>query len=101
MGRGGAHYGDEVGDPLRTAVAIGDREGRQWDRDVGDRYLPRRRLGPRLGATRPHSSVLVWSALLSYGREEVERDAKLAMSLRSAREEREDRCKNGHGKEKT
>ena len=54
-----------------------------------------------LGSTRSHSSVMVCPELLSYVREEVERDAKLAKALRTAREEREDRRKKGHGKEKT
>ena len=44
---------------------------------------------------------MVCPELLSYVREEVERDAKLAKALRTAREEREDRRQKGQGKEKT
>ena len=46
-----------------------------------------------LGASRAHSSVMVCPTLLAYVREEVERDAKLAKALRTAREERDERRK--------
>ena len=51
-----------------------------------------------LGATRSHSAVMVCPELLSYVREEVERDAKLAKALRTAREERDERRKAGNKK---
>ena len=50
-----------------------------------------------LGATRAHSGVMVCPELLSYVREEVERDAKLAKALRMAREEREEKRKGKGG----
>ena len=46
-----------------------------------------------LGASRSQSAIMVCPDLLSYVREEVERDAKLAKALRTAREEREERRK--------
>ena len=56
-----------------------------------------------LGATRAHSGVMVCPELLSYVREEVERDAKLAKALRMAWEERDEKRKGkggGRGTEK-
>jgi len=45
------------------------------------------------GTTRAHSACMVCPALLDYVRAEVERDAKLAKSLRLAREERDEKRK--------
>ena len=54
------------------------------------------------GTTRSHSSVMVCPELLSYVREEVEREAKLSKALRLAREERDEKrkskSKKGKGK---